>query len=528
MAYRHPFTLSSLYHFLQMFNSKMLDLAFQAKAFVALAALIFASSIVRSKLGGRRRLPLPPGPPGHWLIGNAIPRENQSQQFAAWISQYGPIISLRIGPKTMIIIGRYKESVDIMEKEGGLLADRPRAVAAGEILSRGLRMILAPAGEQFRRLRRAAHTHLQAKAAESYAPIQMNAARDVILDILDDPKHHQAHANRYAASVVLRVAYGKSTPTATNAPEIITIQKMLKRFQTLMRPGALLIEKFPILKHVPFYAGYLEAWRQEESKLFHDQLDRVSQEVNTGNAGPSFARYLLENQNTHKLSYEEMAYLTGSLFGAGSDTTAVAIMVVVMAAACYPEAQVVVQDELDNVVGCDRAPTFDDYNLLPQLHAFMLECLRWRPVTTLGFAHRAMTDITYNGICIPEGAIVFGNHWAISRDPEVYPNPDKFDPQRWLDRSGRVRDDLKFPSFGFGRRICPGQHIATRSIFINAALLLWSFRITQDPNSPIDDNGFVDGVIAHPKPFNARFAPRIGDEAHLRDVMAKYSDGLSF
>jgi hypothetical protein len=101
-----------------------------------------------------------------------------------------------------------------MEKEGGLLADRPRAVAAGEILSRGLRMILAPAGEQFRRLRklcrylllpncfsedissRAAHTHLQAKAAESYAPIQMDAARDVILDILDNPKGHQAAANR--------------------------------------------------------------------------------------------------------------------------------------------------------------------------------------------------------------------------------------------------------------------------------------------------------------------------------------------
>ena len=41
-----------------------------------------------------------------------------------------------------------------MEKKGGLMADRPRAVAAGEILSRGLRLIFAPAGEQFRRLRR--------------------------------------------------------------------------------------------------------------------------------------------------------------------------------------------------------------------------------------------------------------------------------------------------------------------------------------------------------------------------------------
>jgi len=190
------------------------------------------------------------------------------------------------------------------------------------------------------------------------------------------------------------------------------------------------------------------------------------------------------------------------------------------------EAQDIVQDELDNIVGRDRAPTFDDYDALPQIQAFMLECLRWRPVTTLGFAHRSTADIPYKDFCIPKGAIVFGNHWAISRDPEVYPNPDKFNPQRWFGSDGRIRDDLKFPSFGFGRRICPGQHIANRSIFINTALLLWSFRITQDPNSPIDDTGFVDGVIAHPKPFDACFAPRIADEAHLRGVMAKYAEGL--
>lgn len=53
---------------------------------------------------------------------------------------------------------------------------------------------------------------------------------------------------------------------------------------------------------------------------------------------------------------------------------------------------------------------------------------------------------------------------------------------------------------------------------------MWSFRITQDPKSPIDDKGFVDGVVAHPKPFDACFTPRIGDEAHLREVMAKYGD----
>lgn len=504
----------------------MIDLRFGFKALGALVALVLAGSFLRTKIRSRSRLPLPPGPPGHWLFGNTLPKVNQSQHFAQWIATYGPIISLRLGPKVMIIIGRHQESVDIMEKEGGLLADRPRAVAAGEILSQGLRMILAPAGEQFRRLRKAAHTHLQAKAAESYAPIQMNAARDVIFDILDNPKEHQAAANRYAASVILRVMYGKSTPTAIDAPEIVIIHKMLKRFQDLMRPGAHLIERLPIVRYIPGYTAELEEWKREESQLFHEQLDRVSKEIATGDAGPSFARYLLENQSTHKLSEAEMAYLTGSLFGAGSDTTAVAIMVVVMAAACFPKAQEKVQEELDNVVGRDRAPTFDDYGSLPQIEAFMLECLRWRPVTTLGFAHRAQTDIVYKNICIPEGAIVFGNHWAISRDASVYPNPDEFDPQRWLNSDGTIREDLKFPSFGFGRRVCPGRHIADRSIFINLALLLWSFKITEDPKNPIDQSGFVDGVIAHPKRFAVCFQPRFGDEASLRAVMARYGEGL--
>lgn len=109
----------------------------------------------------------------------------------------------------------------------------------------------------------------------------MQAARDVILDLLNDPKRHQAHINRYAASVILRITYGKSTPTATDAPEIIVIHKMLRRFQMLMRPGAMLVESFPILKYVPFYASYLETWRQEELKVFYGQLGRVTKELVT-------------------------------------------------------------------------------------------------------------------------------------------------------------------------------------------------------------------------------------------------------
>ena len=87
-------------------------------------------------------------------------------------------------------------AAEIMEKEGGALVDRPHLIAAADILSGGMRLLLEPAGERFRRLRRTAHTHLQPKAAETYEEIQAEAAKDVILDILNDPKHFAQHAQR--------------------------------------------------------------------------------------------------------------------------------------------------------------------------------------------------------------------------------------------------------------------------------------------------------------------------------------------
>jgi len=49
---------------------------------------------------------------------------------------------------------------------------------------------------------------------------------------------------------------------------------------------------------------------------------------------------------------------------------------------------------------------------------------------------------------------------SVGRDPSVFPNPEDFDPQRWLNSEGRIRDDLKAYTFGFGRRVCPGQYMA--------------------------------------------------------------------
>ncbi|KAG2109037.1 cytochrome P450 [Suillus discolor] len=483
-----------------------------AAAFVVLLVMFYKMS----PLAGRKGIPLPPGPPARWFWCNALPAVNICHTLTDMVREYGPIVSFRQGSQVIIVIGSIEAAIDIMEKEGASLVDRPRSIAAGEMLSNGMRVVLARYGDRLRRLRKAVHTHLQPKAAETYQDMQREHAMDFILDMVNDPKSHQKHAHRYAVSVILRVAYGKSAPTANTDPEIVRIRRITERFQVAIRPGAYLVDRVPLLRYLPGYGKQLYEWHNEELEFYRHQLSR-DQNI----AGSSFTKTLLENTEGHQLSTDEMSYLAGTLFAAGSDTasrTAVGITAIIMAAACHPLAQAKVHEELDMVIGSDRAPTFQDSSSLPQLHAFLLEALRWRPIVRIGFPHRATKDIFWQGYCIPKGAIVYGCHWTLSRDPIAFPDPDVFNPQRWLDSEGRLKDDMKFIVYGFGRRVCPGMHLANHSLYINLALLLWSFRIAQRPGAPINTHAFSDAVIAHAAPFEIELIPRM-KVAKLTEMM---------
>lgn len=83
-----------------------------------------------------------------------------------------------------------------------------------------------------------------------------------------------------------------------------------------------------------------------------------------------------------------------------------------------------------------------------------------------------------------------------------------------------MRDDLKFFVFGFGRRVCPGQHVANSSVFINVVLVLWAFRLTLDRTKPLDDAAFMNGTLPNEQPCSIDFQTRIA-EAELRRIIGR-------
>ncbi|KAG1728990.1 cytochrome P450 [Suillus paluster] len=514
-------------HDLRIFDNTQLVLG--AAACLGVVGVFFRVYFPQSK----SRLPLPPSPPTWRLWGHFLPRRNSFLTIAGWINEYGPLITVRSGFEKIVVIGRYKAAMDIMESQGGTLADRPRKIAAGEILGGGLGIVLTPFGDRFRRMRRSLHTHLQPKAAEAYQPLQMSHVKNTVLDILDDPYNFQNHVMTFAATTIMKLAYGDTTPTSATDPQVIELRQIMELVRRVLRPDAYyLVESIPWLRHIPWYGRELKRGFEKTKQLNVGQLNRVKEQMQRNeDIGPSFMKYMLENGDVHGLTEDETAFLAGAFYGAGSDTIASGISIVLLAAACFPEEQAKVQAELDAVIGRHRVPTFADQQSLIRLPTFISEALRWRPVTPNGLAHRTTKDViwaTYQGkYCIPAGTTVFGNHWAICRDPEVFPEPDVFKPERWIDDQGHLRDDLTNFVFGFGRRVCPGQHVATRSVFINALLILWAFRLTLDPTKPSDDMGFMNGEKPKSnRPCTIKIETKI-PETELRHMMQNYPEVTS-
>ena len=193
---------------------------------------------------------------------------------------------------------------------------------------------------------------------------------------------------------------------------------------------------------------------------------------------------------------------------AGAETTSGVMAWWMLAMVTYPDVQIRAQEELDSVVGRTRIPTFADFSHLPYICAMVKEALRWRPVDPLGLPHLSTEDDWYNGMFIPKGSIMMANVWHLNRDPEIYgADAAHFNPERFLDANGAVFScapetrDEGHVTYGFGRRVCVGKHVANNSLFIDFAMMLWACRIEpgKDENGkviPIDVDGCIeDGLV---------------------------------
>ena len=204
-----------------------------------------------------------------------------------------------------------------------------------------------------------------------------------------------------------------------------------------------------------------------------------------------------------------------TLFLAGHETTAIALSWACYLIAQNPHIEAKLAQELQTVLA-GRVPTPEDLPRLRYTEMVLKETMRLYPAVW-GIGRRALEDCELGGYRVPAGSNVFILQWRTQRDPRFFPDPDRFDPERWRDdpvRSGRIPRFAYFP-FGGGPRVCVGASFAMMEATLLLAMIQQRFHLEIVPGHPIE---IFASVTLRPK-YGIRVIP------HRRTAAKNIIDG---
>lgn len=199
--------------------------------------------------------------------------------------------------------------------------------------------------ERWRRGRKLMHQLTMEKMAISYQPSQNIESKRMLYDLIRDPSKYELWFERYAGGLVFRLGYGKTVVTGEEA-HVRQAVHIVHSVERIASPGSYLVDTIPILQYLPeWMAPFKKEGRQlheAELKFFRTLINDVRAEREAKVAAPSFTTSWLEEQDAYGLTEDEAAYVIGTLFEAGTGTTASAMMSFMLIMTLYPQWQEVI------------------------------------------------------------------------------------------------------------------------------------------------------------------------------------------
>ncbi|KAG6734191.1 hypothetical protein I3842_01G261500 [Carya illinoinensis] len=467
--------------------------------YIALLLLItFVSAsihVLASGLGGRKKKSgntpsFPPGPKAFPIVGNiSLELRNKPHQTLAKLSkQHGPLMTLKLGSTTTIVISSPDTAKEALQKHDQAFSSRTIPDAARAFDHHKFSMAWLPASSTgWRSLRKVA-------AMEMFVPQRLDATEAIrhkkVQELI---AHIGASCNSGEAIDIGRVAFttvfNVISNTLFSADLAQYSSNTSQEFQALImgtmeedgRPN--IADYFPALRLFD-PQGTRRRMTAYTAKLFEIldgiinerlQLRATSKASNAGSDVLDSLLSLVEDDNS-KLSYNDMKHLLLDLYSAGSDTKSSAVEWAMAELLHNPPKMAKVREELEEVIGKDGLVQESDISKLPYLLATVKETFRLHPPAPLLLPHKAEADVEICGFTVPKNAQILVNVWGMGRDPSIWPNPDQFSPERFLDNDIDYKGtNFELIPFGAGRRICPGLPLANRMVPLMLASLLHHF-----------------------------------------------------
>lgn len=461
--------------------------AFGVVALLALIKLVFFPAKPKIPKGLK---PLP-GPKGYPILGSVpdVPEQNSHIKFYEWSKEYGPIYQVNLAGSNHVWISTDEISRDLLAKKAAIYSDRPHipALLHDNRTSAEYLPLMSKNPHWSRQRKVATYIMRESKLNTFYRYPELESIR-LLKELIDEPHNYNHALESYISRVTCRLAWG-------HAEASDELKQRARELLISVSPTGHLGNKIPFIMSLPDWLSPAKAWERKrqrtERKWFEIMQSQVKQDMAEKRGTPSWMQTLLSTWNKWDFTYDlEGAFCVGMHGIAGALTIAAPMQTFCLAMCHYPQYLPILHEELDRVCG-DRLPRAEDRPDLPVLRAFIREVMRWRPPVPTGIPHYLIQDDEYNGYHIPAGSVMHPLEWGIAREPELFPDPEAFNPMRWLDpKYPTYREPLtEYPNivnitqFGYGRRLCQGQGVADEDLFIGLGALAWLFDIKKNPET---------------------------------------------
>ncbi|XP_062872845.1 cytochrome P450 2M1-like [Trichomycterus rosablanca] len=440
----------------------------------------------RRKEAGKKFRRLPPGPTPAPVVGNffQVYTKEPYKCYLELSKKHGSVYTLWFANIPVVVISGYQALKDAMIGMGEEFSGRQNYPTLMKVTN-GYG-VLVSSGNRWKQLRRFCLLTMKnfgmgKRSIENKVKEEANCLVQTISTFKDYPFNPTDLISEAVANVICSVMFGQRFES--NDPQLKNMIKAVNSyFLFLNSPVGQLCNVFP--KIVSLFSGKL-----------HDMLTLVEKakayvkaeaETRLKNLDPSLPphdfieAFLIQmeqeknNPNT-EFNSDNLLSTVWSMFSAGIETTSSTLRQGLLLMMKHPDVQAKVQKEIDEVVGPSRWPSIEDRQNMPYTDAVIHEIQRSMDLAPTSVPHKMLYDTEFKNFLIPKNTMVLPLLSSVLCDPELWKNPNNFDPENFLDEMGRFKKNDAFVVFGMGKRACLGEALARVELFIFFTFLLQHF-----------------------------------------------------